>query len=141
MRYDQFMRFGWKVLIPASLVWIVIVAAARVVRNEMSVSTQELLLVGAGVLIVVVLGSWVLQIRTARQEKRDVEEAAEEAAKPFDPYAGGYPVPPLPGQEFTYTSRRALANAVPGTVVAAAAVTADATSDVAADPAEEDRNA
>ena len=141
MRYDQFMRFGWKVLIPASLVWIVIVAAARVVRNEMSVSTQELLLVGAGVLIVVVLGSWILQIRTARQERRDVEEAAEEAAKPFDPYAGGYPVPPLPGQEFTYTSRRALANAVPGTVIAAAAVTADATSDVAADPAEEDRNA
>ncbi len=29
VRYDQFMRFGWKVLIPASLVWIVCVAAIR----------------------------------------------------------------------------------------------------------------
>jgi len=120
LRYDQFMRFGWKVLIPASLVWIVIVAAARVVRNEMSVSTQELLLVGAGVLIAIVLGSWVLQVRAARVEKRELERAAEEASQPFDPYAGGYPVPPLPGQEFTFTSRRAHAgSAVPGTAVTA----------------------
>ena len=120
LRYDQFMRFGWKVLIPASLVWIVIVAAARVVRNELSVTTQELLLVGAGVLIAIVLGSWILQVRTARQEKRELEEAATEAAKPFDPYAGGYPVPPLPGQEFTFTSRRALAGkTVAGTTVTA----------------------
>jgi NADH-quinone oxidoreductase subunit H len=137
LRYDQFMRFGWKVLIPASLVWIVIVAAARVVRNEFTVSTQELLLVGAGVLIVIVLGSWVLQVRAARQEKRDLEQAAQEAAKPFDPYAGGYPVPPLPGQEFTFTSRRSLA----GATLAGTAVTrddvAEATSDVA-EPKEDD---
>ena len=26
LRYDQFMKFGWKVLIPVSLVWIVAVA-------------------------------------------------------------------------------------------------------------------
>ncbi|MFZ9986220.1 MAG: NADH-quinone oxidoreductase subunit NuoH [Candidatus Nanopelagicales bacterium] len=129
LRYDQFMRFGWKVLIPASLVWIVIVAAARVVRNEYSVTTQELLLVGAGALIAIVLGSWVLQVRSARQEKRELEAAAEEAARPFDPYAGGYPVPPLPGQEFTFTSRRAMAGAtIPGTAVTAADV-AEATSD------------
>lgn len=138
LRYDQFMRFGWKVLIPASLVWIVIVAAARVVRNEMSVSTQELLLVGAGVLIAIVLGSWVLQVRAARQEKRELEEAAEQADKPFDPYAGGYPVPPLPGQEFTYTSRRALAGAtVPGTAVTAT----DVGEAVSGDAPEEDGNA
>lgn len=131
LRYDQFMRFGWKVLIPASLVWIVIVAAARVVRNEFSVTTQELLLLGAGALIVIVLGSWILQIRTARQEKRELEEAAAQADKPFDPYAGGYPVPPLPGQQFTYTSRRAAAGeTVSGTAVTAADV-AEATSDEA----------
>ena len=109
LRYDQFMRFGWKILIPASLVWIVVVATARVVRNEFSVTTQELLLVGGGLLIIIVVGSWVLQVRTERKEKALIEAAQEEIDKPFDPYAGGYPVPPLPGQEFTFTSRRARA--------------------------------
>ncbi len=123
LRYDQFMRFGWKVLIPASLVWIVIVSAARVVRNEYSFTTQQLLLVGAGVLIAFVVGSWVLQIRQQRREEADIREAARELAKPFDPYAGGFPVPPLPGQEFTYRSRRAMA----GATVAGSAVPAEAT--------------
>ena len=109
LRYDQFMRFGWKILIPASLVWIVVVATARVVRNEFSVTTQELLLVGGGLLIIIVVGSWVLQVRTERKEKALIEAAQQEIDKPFDPYAGGYPVPPLPGQEFTFTSRRARA--------------------------------
>ncbi|MFM7598141.1 MAG: NADH-quinone oxidoreductase subunit NuoH [Actinomycetota bacterium] len=115
LRYDQFMRFGWKILIPASLLWIVIVATARVVRNEFSVTTQELLLLGGGLLIVIVVGSWVLQIRTERKERARVEAAQAEIDKPFDPYAGGYPVPPLPGQEFTFTSRRAKAATVEGT--------------------------
>src|SRR5437868_12228213 len=29
MRYDQFMALGWKVLVPGSLVWIVLVSGAR----------------------------------------------------------------------------------------------------------------
>ena len=34
MRYDQFMKFGWKVLIPASLVWIVAVGTIRAISLE-----------------------------------------------------------------------------------------------------------
>ena len=34
LRYDQFMKFGWKVLIPASLVWILIVATLRILQQQ-----------------------------------------------------------------------------------------------------------
>lgn len=105
LRYDQFMRFGWKVLIPVSLVWIVVVATARVIRNEFSIATEDILLWGAGLLVVVIVGAWILAWRSSRLEAELERQAARDAAKPFDAYAGGYPVPPLPGQEFTYTSR------------------------------------
>ena len=137
LRYDQFMRFGWKVLIPASLLWIVIVATARVVRNEYSLTTQQLLLVGAGVLIAVVVGSWVMQIRAQRNEEAEIKASAEELAKPFDAYAGGFPVPPLPGQEFSYRSRRAMAGTtVQGTATPVAdALAADAKTETEVDDA------
>ena len=34
MRYDQFMQFGWKVLIPVSIVWILVVATLRVLSLQ-----------------------------------------------------------------------------------------------------------
>ena len=34
LRYDQFMALGWKVLIPISLVWIMIVAIVRTLRTQ-----------------------------------------------------------------------------------------------------------
>ena len=34
LRYDQFMQFGWKVLIPASILWILVVATLRVLSLE-----------------------------------------------------------------------------------------------------------
>ena len=105
LRYDQFMRFGWKVLIPVSLVWIVVVATARVIRNEFSIATEDILLWGAGLLVIVVIGGWILQWRSSRKEEQAEELAALTDDGPFDPMAGSFPVPPRPGQEFTYTSR------------------------------------
>jgi len=87
LRYDQFMKFGWKVLIPAALVWIVAVSAVRVVRLEGELD-RSVIIVGGGILFVLLAASAFLPERRGRQE-----EPAEGA---FDPYAGGYPVPPMP---------------------------------------------
>ena len=34
LRYDQFMALGWKLLIPVSLVWIMIVAVTHSLRTH-----------------------------------------------------------------------------------------------------------
>jgi NADH-quinone oxidoreductase subunit H len=48
-RYDHFMKFGWKVLIPAGLVWVVAVTAVQGVRQFLDVELNTLLWVLAGV--------------------------------------------------------------------------------------------
>ena len=58
-------------------------------------------------------------------------------AQPFDPMAGGFPVPPMPGQSFTYTSRRAMAQ---GTTIVQEAPAAPADSSDTARTEGEDNN-
>src|SRR3712207_7073113 len=36
LRYDQFMRFGWKVLVPTALVWSLAVATMRTIADRKS---------------------------------------------------------------------------------------------------------
>jgi NADH-quinone oxidoreductase subunit H len=99
LRYDQFMKFGWKGLIPVSLVWIVAVAAIRA-ASLTGVHSRGYLLIGIGVLAVIFLVLFFMG--------GSAEEAAEERAgtgkeqQPFDAFAGGYPVPPMPGQSLTH---------------------------------------
>ena len=54
LRYDQFMAFGWKRLIPISLVWIVAVGTIRAITLEGQIDRQYLL-IGIGVLAVLFL--------------------------------------------------------------------------------------
>jgi NADH-quinone oxidoreductase subunit H len=130
MRYDQFMKFGWKVLIPVSIVWIMIVAVARVLRNEVSVTTTEILIIGAVLIVILLVGSWLLQTRQDRRAEAEAKAEAEAQGAEFEPKAGGFPVPPLPGQQFVYTSRRSLAQ---GTTIVQepAAAEPEASSDTA----------
>ncbi len=106
LRYDQFMKFGWKVLIPASIVWIMIVAAARVLRNDIEFSNRQLLIGGAIVIAVLLVGSWFAQGALDRREaaRKFIREEIE--SRPFEPMAGGFPVPPMPGQQAVLTTRR-----------------------------------
>ena len=56
LRYDQFMQFGWKVLVPVGLVWILFIGAFSVLRSE-GHDTGQLLLYGVlplAVLIIVI---------------------------------------------------------------------------------------
>lgn len=108
VRYDQFMKLGWKVLIPVSLAWLMVVATVRALRNEGYDFTQVILWVAGGILALLVV-SFIADIFRDREERRQeaLKEAEEEAdPQPFDPMAGGYPVPPLPGQTLPPVPRR-----------------------------------
>jgi NADH-quinone oxidoreductase subunit H len=88
LRYDQFMSFGWKVLIPVSLLWTVLVATLRTINLQGGVDRQYLL-IGAGVMAAI----FVLLMFVG--ESADEDEADEDPAT-RDAFAGGYPVPPMP---------------------------------------------
>ncbi|GAA2064876.1 MULTISPECIES: NADH-quinone oxidoreductase subunit NuoH [Streptomyces] len=105
VRYDQFMVAGWKVLIPAALVWLMLVATVRAMQNE-GYGFRDIVLWVVGGVIALLLISFVVDIfRDRADERREAEEAAR-AEEPFDPMAGGFPVPPLPGQTLPPVPRR-----------------------------------
>ncbi len=87
LRYDQFMAFGWKVLIPISVVWIVAVAAIRVVELRGGVDRTWFIAAAILLAILVVVLLFVEDRSTPDEEPEPV---------PFDAFAGGYPVPPMP---------------------------------------------
>ena len=87
LRYDQFMALGWKVLIPASLAWIILVATVRAIVQEGGLDRQYLF-IGAGVLLGLFL---ILTFFGADEEPEEVSTGAAD-----DAYVGGYPVPPMP---------------------------------------------
>jgi NADH-quinone oxidoreductase subunit H len=100
LRYDQFMKFGWRVLIPVSIVWILLVATWRGVRNEYGSDLRTTLIWLGLALFVFAVFAFILDVRRSKDDTDDAGKPEE-----FDPYAGGYPVPPLPGQELAVTPR------------------------------------
>jgi NADH-quinone oxidoreductase subunit H len=77
LRYDQFMHFGWKVLVPVALVWILAVATMRTVAREAELSTGEVALyVGVPIALLVLAGLAI----AGRAAQRDTRLAASEAA-------------------------------------------------------------
>ena len=89
-RYDQFMRLGWRWLIPISLVWVVLVATFRVARTEGWF--REPIFIGVGAAVVVVILAIIFF------GGREPVEPEPQPDKEFDAFAGGFPVPPRPGQ-------------------------------------------
>jgi NADH-quinone oxidoreductase subunit H len=85
LRYDQFMAFGWKWLIPGSIIWIIAVATIRVIDLRGGID-RSVLLGGAAVFAVLLVVLMLIPERKPEVEQREDEE--------FDAFAGGYPVPP-----------------------------------------------
>ncbi len=99
LRYDQFMSLGWKLLIPVSLVWVLIVAGVRVLRDSDSGTAQSGWWSAAIALAgVVVAGGLLVMLRRLVHAGRDRTDLPRNSAAPFDAMAGGFPVPPLPHQ-------------------------------------------
>ncbi|MEY4493102.1 MAG: NADH-quinone oxidoreductase chain [Actinomycetota bacterium] len=108
LRYDQFMQFGWKVLIPVSIAWVMIVSTARYLRSSGSIDTQTLLFIAGGILVVGVGISTILESRAKKVAALEEERAQLAAEQPFDPFAGGFPVPPMPGQNAVPSRHKSL---------------------------------
>jgi NADH-quinone oxidoreductase subunit H len=83
LRYDQFMALGWKVLVPGSLIWIVLVSGVRALRNA-EVTRTDILVVCGVLLGAVMVVAYLLPGRQAPDEKKRAVAAGSD-----------YPVPPL----------------------------------------------
>jgi NADH-quinone oxidoreductase subunit H len=87
LRYDQFMQFGWKVLIPVSILWILVVATLRVL--SMQGASRAVIMSFAIGIVVVVLAINIL-FENAKSKKKNAPVA--QATKP------SFAVPELPSQ-------------------------------------------
>jgi NADH-quinone oxidoreductase subunit H len=85
LRYDQFMKFGWKVLIPVSLIWILIVASLRVLQQQ-GAPRSAILAFAAGVVIIVMALSSLVERNKEKVRSADLPEGE----------APNFPVPSLP---------------------------------------------
>ncbi|WP_020106662.1 NADH-quinone oxidoreductase subunit NuoH [Nocardia sp. 348MFTsu5.1] len=94
LRYDQFMALGWKVLIPVSLTWVMIVATVRAIRNE-GYSDATAVISVAGVVIALALIVLLWKVFRGKRDLRRAEPVLVERMVPFDAMAGGFPVPPI----------------------------------------------
>ena len=95
VRYDQLMALGWKVLIPVSIVWILLIATVRAWRLD---SHSPAPYVVFGVVIVLILAlAWMwdsaAQRRAALYGGPPADADLDEARS--GPAASAFPVPPL----------------------------------------------
>jgi NADH-quinone oxidoreductase subunit H len=87
LRYDQFMKFGWKVLIPVNIAWILVVATLRLMTQEGA--SQFMIAAFTGGVVLAVLAAMSIYDST----KRKAEARAHDVGEMPEPT---FPVPALP---------------------------------------------
>jgi NADH-quinone oxidoreductase subunit H len=87
LRYDQFMKFGWKVLIPVNIAWILVVATLRLLTQQ---GASQFVIAGfTGAVVLAVLGAMTIYDRS----KIKTEERANQVEPMPEP---SFTVPALP---------------------------------------------
>jgi NADH-quinone oxidoreductase subunit H len=93
-RYDQLMALGWKILIPLSIVWILLIATIRAWRND---THSTAVYVISGIVLVLIL--LLVTFWDNAAQRRAAELAPDQPALADDEEEGGtlpgFPVPPL----------------------------------------------
>jgi NADH-quinone oxidoreductase subunit H len=123
-RYDQFMKFGWKVLIPVGLAWVSFYGIGTVLLDHFNRNVNVFFWAAPFVFILIVWAVFSF-IQEGRKEQATAEpdpvgevvrnadgklvrrvRKARTAPEQFDAFAGGFPVPPMPGQQLPPSPRK-----------------------------------
>lgn len=92
-RYDQFMSLGWKLLIPVSLVWIMIAAVIRTLRNQGYEHWTTLLVVCSLVFAAALIMTLRKPFSAPSPRKRRKQQLYADSVAAAQP---AFPTPPLP---------------------------------------------
>lgn len=77
LRYDQFMQFGWKVLIPVSILWILVVATLRTLSLE---GAPRIVVIGFASFVVLLVMAANIGFENAKKKK--LESLEVEVSEP-----------------------------------------------------------
>jgi NADH-quinone oxidoreductase subunit H len=93
LRYDQFMRFGWKVLIPANLIWILTLAGILLTIDSDGLSSGAKF----GVSVAIIVAALALGLVAVGLSRRNVTVVEMPKAHPGGRVGGskGFPLPPM----------------------------------------------
>jgi NADH-quinone oxidoreductase subunit H len=105
LRYDQFMAFGWKVLIPVGLVWVLFIAAVR--AYQLNVTNRTPWVIGVAVIAVILVLALLLDPGPRRRAREEALREEEKLANA--PSLDRIPWPPVsvgPGGALTAPAAR-----------------------------------